>query len=1008
MSRSILPLLALSVLAAAVAAQPTTSIPGLGIDVTFVQDPETGWNLRSLQVAGEPGSQAIPLHNESANEPLWSVQVFDGSGVPITLNPATISPLHLVSNTAMLSGTILEMEWKYQIPTGPVEELEVLVYAGGLPGDLELYWMATLVLTPRSGHQLSIERFDAPRLAIGAKGQSMNDKLYIPAHSGAIVSNFTDPVFVLNDGERLTDPSPLELSHQQWGVWHTEPSPSYPGVVLNHALPDSQIFFMGTRDNQGWSKSLLAENRFDPVAGSRYLIWEAGHLPSENRTPGPVPVGYTSYNPFTGLGYLVSCGALPTGSQWTDLAARYRQWALSAPWHYLHEAPDRKRRILEQGSGFSPIVRDSSMLAVYNIPLIHGGCSTLFHKTCKEDVAAWRELYINRLGMPPSSRNILTLHYGHLKETELTREGVDKFLDLGSPFQLTPSSNLDWIQEMARVSALPEVFVGVHTYGQGWDRTTGGWRGLPPVPAVPMYPAWPPGVGAPPCGPPAFCVGPHAPTAPVPGLRFSYLTTEFGGLGQGYHFTGVCEDVVLMCPASSGAYRDAHLAALYIYFLLARQTIGANGSLFSGLYLDNMGAPPLASCYYQPLTAEPDDLPHDHGVLGGGRYWISGTRALSKQARDAIRSDLDPGYWTHLEMPSEHWIGAADLIGSYQRDHFSYFGSYGVPGFLRAPWSLTFPFPPGHESVAVPGFETVYGDCVFLSEWTNVAYDGATHTAMPQPPVFPDNLLPPGSPLPLHPGVPEPNALCAYNSYAYEALGFTAIAQCPGSTPAAIEAAPIFFQGGWRTIGTRPTAQERWDDLLWWVANYAFLRDALNFNFKMHLMSVNFRGGAPLYPDHLNPDISLGSLVADGRAHRFLMAMQTVRGDWRDWYVFGPRLGQPIAEPSAHQDFAARAAREIVDVSFASCHGHHSTPGDSVIAVTNWMPYPVSFDIHFSPVRSGFSPAGPASVAEHTPDLGDGAPPPAPKTLEASPFPGHMKFTTSVIGAGELKVYRLQ
>jgi hypothetical protein len=987
--------------------QPTVSIPGLAVTATFVEDVETGWNLSFLGHSSEPAQAAVPLHNASANEPLWSIAAYDGTAIPLTLNPLTFLPADLVSTSTNLMGSVLELNWHYAPAVGPVADLQITILVGGLPGGMELYWMVMTTLTPRAGHQLSVERIDAPRIAIGARGQDMNDKLYIPAQSGTVISNFSDPSFVFNNGRVVYEPSPLTISHQQWGVWHVDPSPAYPGLTLNHVLPDSQMLSMGTRDSMGIAKTYFAENRLDASTGTRYLLWEVGHLPEDNRTVSSATQNYQSFSPITGYGYLVATGAHTTGSHWPDLAAHYRAWALGATWNYEGEPAQRKARIIEPNSDFSNEVRFASMLLTYNTPLFLGTCQSSFFRTAFEDIEAWQDLYITRLGMPPSASKILTLHYGHINETELTREGLDKFLDLGNPFQLTPYSSAPWVSEMSRVGSLSNVSVGVHTYGEGWDRTMPSWAGLPNVPPVPTPPCVAAGISVP-CGPPAACIGPQTPTPPIPQLRFSYQLAPVGSGGQDVMFCGSCEDVVAMCPDSSHGYKDAHLAALYLYSALLRQQIGATGAVLGGYYLDNMGSPGIPLCYYQPLTNEPDDVMHDHASLGGGRYWIAGRRALSRRCRDAVRADINPGQWTMLENPSEHWVGAGDIVGAYQRERFSYFGSHEVPGLIRAPWALSFPFAPEHESVSVPGFETIYGDCIYSAEWQNTAYDAATHTALPLPPNFPPNLLPPMTPAGPHPGVPEFNALCAYNAYAYQGLGFTQISDCPSVSEAGVGAALIFFQGGFRQIQTRPTPAERWEDFLWWTASYAYLRDAIGFHFKQQLMSVNFRGQTPLYPDHLNPDPNLGALVKDGIPHRFLMAMQKVRGDWRDWYCLGPRLGQPIAEPSAFHAFAARVARETVDVSFVSCHAHHTIPSNAIILVTNWMPYPVTFDIHYSPLASGFLALGPSTITEHTPDLGGGSPPPLPLVGGASPIPGRLQFTTSTIPGGQLRIYHLQ
>lgn len=988
-------------------AQATVTLPNSALEAVFVEDPETSWNLQSLRVSADPQSTAIPLHNATADVPLWTLRIFDGTATPILVSPAAPGPGGTLLATATLVQDILVLTYTITYSSGPLASVQVTIMTGAFPGDVEILWWGGLTVTPAPGVPLSVELFEFPRLAIGAQGQDTSDKLYVPTFEGALVGNYTDPAFQIHSGKDAFDVVSGQISHQQWGVYHAESGPTWPGLQIAHGLSDSQLFFMGSRDSQGWSKSVRTASGFDAALNKRYLLWVASNYPVNNRVPVTTPTNYVTLDPLDFQGYLWSCGALPARSDWYDLAARYRRWATTSYWNYDGESPHLLRPLGSPLTTVSPKVRDSSLMLVYYAPVGPGGCGRDFTNVIVNDVKAFHRLFVTDIGMPADTAGIITFQYGHLLETGILRENMDKLVDFANPFQLTPHSNVSWRTEIAGLASLPGVKVCLYTAGELWDVATTSWLGNPPIAPYVQAPVTLSAGACPTAGP---CLPPQPIGAPWPGLRYSYQMGESGASGNVFRYPGSCDGDIVVCPRSTQYYHDGFWTSIALYVDLLRQTLGTSvGPLVQGAYLDNMASPGTPLCQYRPLNpSDPEDVPHLHPGTGGGRWWSAGRRGLALATRDAIRQGVDPDFFLQSETPSEHWVGVLDMRGSYFHGSGAYFGSYETIATLVAPWFLSYPNPPTHDITAVPGFNTVYGDYLPSFDWLPETPDRVTHFNLPAPPTYPPNLLPSG-PYPMHPGIPAWSGLCVYNNYAYTALGVQDPNLCPFADVPGMGTAAYFSYLHIGTVAESALPADQWKNLLWIAAAYSYIPNALSFHFKIQFTSHNFREVHPLYPYHLNPDTTIGgALVADSPPFRFQQRMHKVKGDWRDWYMIGPRLGQPAVEPSAHLDFVERLAPDMRDLSFASAHGRYGAAGDTIIVVSNWTPYPQTFTVHFDPADCGFPLVVPSTVVEHEPDIGLGAQPPQALAFQISPIPGRLAFTTSSIPPVSVRVYRLQ
>ena len=991
------------------ASAQTLTLPGSALTVTFAEDPSTGWNLQSAEVTGSAPGTAIPIHNIAVGLSIWEVRVFDGSGTPIIVNPVNAAASGAtVSSSSSVMGTIASFSWTMVWPSGPIDTLSVTLLVGALPNDNEFLWLPTVQLMPRAGSSLSVEKFECPRLAIGAIGQDKRDKLYIPAREGALVSNYTSALFSIADGNEIYDPDGIRVTHQQWAVYHTESNPSYAGLNLDHNLSDSQLLFMGSRDAQGFAKSVRANTRLDTSSGTRYLEWIASNYPAMNRDPTPAPSTYTTMDLQTFEGYVWSTGVLPTGSDWYDVLRRYREWSTNARWWFEGEPPHRLEKLSSPLSGLSPRVRDASLMLIYAAN--ENQCGGDHTNAIANDVRAWKSFMVDDISMAADADQLLTLHYRHILESAITRDGVDKFVDLADISQLSPRSNSSWTTEMAALATVPGVSSAIYAYVEGWDTTAPTWIGSPPTisPTLPIAPLFGPSI---PCSPPITCVPAWPATVQhLPQLRFSYQMGETGALGNVHRWRSECDDSTIICPASNQTYRDAVWTALHQYVALTRQSLGVSGSILSGVYFDNMFSPSEPICQYRPLTTHPEDTDHDH-PRGGGRYWMSQRRGIMKRLRKSMRQFMDPTAFHVSEWPSEYLIGAVDLFGSYVHGSGNHWSNFSAPGILTAPWVTSFPLVPDHDIVTIPGFKTVYGDYTLSFEWRLQAPDQKVMATLPEPPVYPDNLIPSGM-YGTHPGTPEWGFLCLYNSYRLDQLGVADIAACPMIDLQGLLGAPYFAHEKIGIIGESQVPADQWENFLWISAYLGSADYAQSFHFKNQMTSVNFRNRSPIYPYHLNNDPTLQglgeALIKDAPHWRFLQQLQKVRSDWRPYYMFGPRMRQPLIEPTAHADFINRYSKDVRDATLASCHAHTTASHDSVIIVTNWTPWPIAFDVHFDPADSGFTTTLPTTATEHEPDIGLGAAPSGPVSLTMSSVPGHMMLTTSVIPPAAVRVYRLQ
>lgn len=181
--------------------------------------------------------------------------------------------------------------------------------------------------------------------------------------------------------------------------------------------------------------------------------------------------------------------------------------------------------------------------------------------------------------------------------------------------------------------------------------------------------------------------------------------------------------------------------------------------------------------------------------------------------------------------------------------------------------------------------------------------------------------------------------------------------------------------------------------------------------------------GFPLHPYHLNHDTthSLGALVADSKLYKFMQLLTKTKSEWKDWYMIGPKLAQPIVQPvgwtNGQLAFVKRLFPSTRDMSFASAHGRYGTNNDTVIVVTNWMPWPLQFKVSFDAAKLKVSPTV-SSTVEYIPTIGassactssgvpSGGSSPITVTSSAS-FPGLREFTTATIPPATVAVYRLQ
>jgi hypothetical protein len=879
------------------------------------------------------------------------------------------------------------------------------VLVGAVWDDYEFLWLPMVEVTPRAGSSLSIERLECPRLGIGAKGQDKTDKLYVPTNTGALVANYTSPAFSIGGGGELYDPG-IRFSHQQWGVYHIEENPSHAGLVMDHSLSDSQLFHMGSRDSQGWAKSIRSANAFDAVTGTRYLLWVGSSYPEENRTPQSTPMAYRTLDLLTFEGFLWSTGALPAGSDWYDLLRHYRGWATSTPWSFEGEPARVMTPLGDPNNDVSRIVKESALALIYAGNRA-SGCGTDYQGAMVNDVKAMRRLFVEDLQLASNFSRILTLSYGHVSETVISTEAPDKFVDQTNPSALTPRANGSWLSEVSNLSPVPGVSAALYYFGESVDLLAPSWAGNPALSVPPIPPLVGPSA---PCPPALACLAPWPTAPPLPGIRFGYQVLETGPSGNLFRWRDICDDAILMCSASGPAYLDVFWSTASGYTNLVRQTLGSQGDFIKGIYLDNMFSPSVPLCYYRPLTNDPEDVLHDH-PQGGGRYWIAGKRRLIGATRAALRQGIDPDCYVISEQQTEWFIGASDVTGSYLHGSQSFFSNFSVGAVLVAPWLTTpFPTPPDHDIVSVPGFATVYADYVLSYEWTAQTPERYIATNFPGPNTYPPNLLPTGMPYPEHPASPVWGSLCAYNGYNYTAMGVEDPALCPNVDVGTLDSAPYFAHGHIGRIGELPVSpQSRWENLMWVAASTAYAHDATVFHYKTQITSFNFRSDSPLYPYHGNFDPAFsGPLVADGAPFRFLRGMLKVKSDWRDHYMFGARLGQPVIEPLDHHDFVERYGKDARDAALVSAHANPRNPSDTIIVVTNWLPWTVAFDVHFDPTEVGFTAAGPKTITESEPDIGEGAMTPTILATQSSSLPGRLVFQTSPIPGAGVRVYHLE